>query len=122
VAPRTQHEGTADAEHDDGDDGLVQPTHLPIAVQALEVVTVAIQDRRDAGERHAESRSEMEIGLAEQGMRVRPDTCAEAALRYVAVVAQHLCLLPRQRLVQFLEHGVGLADEPRHDLDPRVRR
>ena len=46
----------------------------------------------------------------------------EAPLGHIAVVAQHLGLLPLHRIVQLGEHRLRIADEAGNELDPRRRR
>ena len=41
----SDHEGSALAKHHNRDQGVVEPTHLAIAVQTLEVLSAAVQDR-----------------------------------------------------------------------------
>ena len=43
----TDHERPTLTEHHDGNQGVVEPAHFTITVQALKVVAVAIQDRRN---------------------------------------------------------------------------
>ena len=94
---RAQHERPARAEHDDRDDGVVEPAQLAIAVQTLEVVTVAIQDRRHPRERHVEARRQVEVGLAQQREGLVAHADSEPVLGDVLVVAEHLGLRPRDR-------------------------
>ena len=122
LEPRSKDERPARAEHSDRDDGVVEPSHLTITVQPLEVVTVAIEDRRDAGERHLEARPQMEVGLAQHGIGVVAHADTEPVLGDVLVVAEDFGLRPRERLVQLSEDALGIADEARHELDPRGRR
>jgi len=119
--PWTQHERTSGTEHNDGDQRLVQPTHLPIAVETLEVVAVAIEDRRHTREGHPEARLKVQIRLAEHRVRLGAGTGAQPTFRHVVVVPQDLGLLPGQGPVQFVEQGVGMTHETGDDLDPRRR-
>ncbi len=46
--------------------GVVEPAHLAVGVQALEVVAVAVQQRADAAELDPVPRTEVHRRLAEQ--------------------------------------------------------
>ena len=106
------------AEHGDRDECLVEPLHLPVAVQPLEVAPVAVEDRRHAGELHAKPGPQVEVDLAEQRVGVRAHDRTEPVLGDVVVVPQHLRLVPVQRFVQLVEGSLGVANEPGHELDP----
>ena len=50
LGPGSQDERPAGAQHDDRDQRLVEPLHLAVAVEPLEVLTVAVQQRGDTVE------------------------------------------------------------------------
>ena len=114
----SQYEGPSGSDHHDRDDGLVEPTHLAVAVQTLEVVAVSIEDCGDTGEGTAKAGSQVQIGLTEHRVGVVVHADAEAPLRHIPVVVQHFGLSPLQRVVQFGEHRRRIADEARDHLDP----
>jgi DNA end-binding protein Ku len=119
---RPQHERSAHAEHDDRDQGVVEPAHLTVAVKSLEVLPVPVEKGADAGELDAKARAQVEIGLMQQWEGVGPHAHAQPLLRHVVVVAEDLGLLPCERVVQLGERGVGVTHEPAHEVDPGVRR
>ena len=120
--PGAQHERATGAEHDDRDQRVVQPAQLAVAVEALEVLPVAVEDRRNARELDAEPRLQVQVGLAEQRMGVGPHADTQPFLGHVMVVSEHLGLLPRERVVQLGEGRVGFTHEAGEQLDPRARR
>jgi DNA end-binding protein Ku len=119
---RAQHERATRAQHDDRDQRVVQPAHLAVAVQALEVPTVAVEDRGDTRELDAEARAKVEVGLPEQRMGIGPYAGTQPVLRHVVVVSQDLGLLPGERVVELREHRLGVAHEAGHQLHPGIRR
>ena len=64
------HERPPLAEHHDCDNRVVEPSQLPVAVQALEVTPVAVEDGGDTPERHPIPRRDVETGLAQQRLAV----------------------------------------------------
>ncbi|MEY2580264.1 MAG: hypothetical protein QOE09_113 [Ilumatobacteraceae bacterium] len=115
---RPQDERPPCAENDDRDQRLVEPAHLTIAVQTLEIIAVAIEDRSDAREGNAKSRSEVKVGLPEHRMGIVAHAGTESPLRHIPVVAEHLRLLPSERVMQSGQRCGRITDETRNHLDP----
>ena len=63
AGPWAQYEWAPCTKHNDGDQRVVEPFHLAVAVQPLEVVAVAVEQPRDAGERDSVARLEVKGGL-----------------------------------------------------------
>jgi hypothetical protein len=116
----SEHEGSTSAEHHDGDQGVVEPSHLAVAVKALEVVAVPIEDRSDPGPPDAMAGFEVEAGVTGERMFVGPECSGESLLGDVAVVAEDLGRRPPD-VVQEVFHLLGrVADEAVDQVDPRV--
>ena len=104
---RTQDERPPRAKHGDRDHGVVEPSHVTIAVQTLKVVTVPIEDHHDTRERDVKAGPKMEVGLAQHVVGVGADADPEPVLRNVVVVAEDFGLRPRERFVALGEDAAG---------------
>ena len=80
-----------------------QPAHLAVAVQALEVVARAVEDGGHPVERPTVGGVQVQVGLAQHGQRIGPQSGHQALLGHVAVVAEHLRLGPRGAGVDCVE-------------------
>ena len=107
------------AEHHDGDQRVVEPPHLPVRMQTLEVLAVAIEQRTDSAELDAVSRPEVHRRLPQQRRPVGGQPGAEPLLRHVLVVAEDLVLLPPRTAVHRGELAGGIEHERVDDVDPR---
>jgi len=116
----SEHEGSTSAEHHDGDEGVVEPAHLPVAVKALEVVAVPIEDRSDAGPSDSVSGFEVETRVTGEWMIVGSQGSSESLLGDVAVVSEDLGRRPADLVQEVIHLRLGTHDEAVHDVDPGV--
>jgi hypothetical protein len=116
-----KHKWPPHAQHDDGDERVVQPAHFTIAMQPLKVCAVSIQNGSDSIEPDSIGRCEMHVGLPESGgAAVRSNEPTESFSGDVTVVAQHLSLLPRNGFVYFVEECRGVGNKAGGKRQPRA--
>ena len=114
-----EHERPALAEHDDGDQRVVEPAHLAVGVQPLEVLAVAIEQCPDPAELDAIPSNEVHRRLSQERRSIRVEAGAEPLLRHVLVVAEDLVLLPGRPVAHGGELRVGVEHERVDDVHPR---
>ena len=116
--PHQERPGGTEREH--ADHRVLQPAHLPIAVEPDAVGRVAVPGERDAVEGHPVATSEPPRRLGER--RVEVACClpaAEARLVDPSLVAEHPALLPRHGPHQVVVHLTGIDQQSAHDVHPR---
>lgn len=96
LGDRTQNERSWSSDDDDGDESLIEPAQLPIAMQTLEVVPGSVPQRRDAIETNPVAGVEPPGERGHIRIVTGVETGAEALFGAVAVVSQHLTLSPVQ--------------------------
>lgn len=112
MAPRGEH----------GDDGVVEPAHVPVAVEGLAVVAVAVTGEGEGVEAHPVAGLQRPVDLQEHrvGYRVAPlPEGAEPGLAHPAVVAEQPAPAPPCRRRHVVVEHVGAGCEAPHDVDPR---
>ena len=119
---RAQQPGSAGTEREHGDDRVVEPTHVGVAMERLAVASVPVLQQAEPVELHAVAVLQCAGGVGQGLMRQRVSPLPprpEPPLLHEMVVAEQLARLPRHRLEQVLVDGISIGDPAAGDVDPR---
>ncbi len=116
-----QQPGAASAEREDGDERVVEPAQVAIAVERLAVEPVAIAGQAEAVEVLAVAVLQPAVHVEEQrvGDRVTASPgCPQPRRRDPVVVAEQALLGPARDVGDLVVDFVGALEQAAHDVDP----
>ena len=118
---RPESERPFGAEREHGDEGVADVAQLAVAMRSDAVATVAVVVESRRAERHVVAARERGADDGEHRMRDDFGTGAavgESGIVDHPVVHEPPMALPRHRVDDDVEHGVGTLEEPAAHVDP----